>query len=291
MLVKMQCSNCGAQLEVDNNCDVFFCKHCGTKMVNLAEKIEISHKITDANADNVSIVFSSLRPELRITSSVTDTGRQDVLTHGDTIGFRLNVGWHEIVFTYGGWSQKETIYIREDNALVKISVSFTGRWNVSVSQPIIPVEANEQRENELRMAAENRIIQEQAHRAELAALREKNRRNRAGVVATVFSSISLLLLLIINATLRYSDSSGLFLFTCFFLVPLAAIFLLTALILALVSIKSIVKKVRGWGATIAAGVLIIISVLMAFSAVNEYNQYESKRFDFLSEYDLDSNVY
>ncbi len=42
MLVKMTCPQCGANLEVDSSKETFFCEFCGTKIANVAEKIDVN---------------------------------------------------------------------------------------------------------------------------------------------------------------------------------------------------------------------------------------------------------
>ena len=42
MLVKMTCPQCGAMLEMDNTKEFMFCQFCGTKIANIAEKIDLN---------------------------------------------------------------------------------------------------------------------------------------------------------------------------------------------------------------------------------------------------------
>ena len=43
MLVKMICPQCGASLEMDNSREIMFCKYCGTKIANVAERVNVVH--------------------------------------------------------------------------------------------------------------------------------------------------------------------------------------------------------------------------------------------------------
>lgn len=42
MLVKMVCPQCGANLEMEDDRDVMFCTFCGTKIANVAEKVNVN---------------------------------------------------------------------------------------------------------------------------------------------------------------------------------------------------------------------------------------------------------
>lgn len=45
MLVVLKCPSCGADLEVDNSRDVYFCQFCGTKIINQTEKVQVSGSV------------------------------------------------------------------------------------------------------------------------------------------------------------------------------------------------------------------------------------------------------
>ena len=42
MLVKMTCPQCGASLDMDDSKEFMFCQFCGTKIANLAEKVDVT---------------------------------------------------------------------------------------------------------------------------------------------------------------------------------------------------------------------------------------------------------
>ena len=152
MLIKMQCSNCGAELEADSEEKYFFCRHCGTKILNVAEKIEVNHTINniDLNKDNVFIVFTTLVPNMKMISQVNDTGRQDIFVHGQEAHFHLSQGFHELTFFFGSSKFVREIFIREDNAPVRISVSFIRNApNISIDQPEYYIEKYEAESEEI----------------------------------------------------------------------------------------------------------------------------------------------
>lgn len=46
MIVVLTCPNCNAQMEIDENRQFIFCQYCGTKVVNLAQKVEMSGQVS-----------------------------------------------------------------------------------------------------------------------------------------------------------------------------------------------------------------------------------------------------
>ncbi len=284
MLVKMQCSNCGAELNVDDSKQVFFCTHCGTKVMNVAERVEVNQNISirhiNENADNVSIVFTSLSPSIKLVTKVPDIGREDVFNHGEERSFRLNIGWHVIEFNTGWNVQKREIYIREDNAPVKISVSYTNVWNVSVAQPIIPDDVINERQAECERLNTAREAEQKRVLAERKAYIEAHRKNSSGIAAIVLSSISLIATFI--AKTLFKGNNGLnsteFLFVIFVLVTGVILFLI-ATILGFCSIKNIVKKIKGWVASIVAFVLIIVAGIFTYKTATTIYEWATEPMD------------
>lgn len=58
MLVTMKCPSCAADLQIDNAREFMFCQYCGTKIVNLAERVEVSGSVT---IDNTSAINNNLQ--------------------------------------------------------------------------------------------------------------------------------------------------------------------------------------------------------------------------------------
>ncbi|MBQ8572352.1 MAG: zinc ribbon domain-containing protein [Ruminococcus sp.] len=54
MLVTMKCPSCGANLEIDNTREFMFCQYCGTKIANIAEKVEVSGTVTLDNSSAIN---------------------------------------------------------------------------------------------------------------------------------------------------------------------------------------------------------------------------------------------
>lgn len=54
MLVTMKCPSCAADLEIDNAREFMFCQYCGTKIVNLTEKVEVSGSVTIDNTATIN---------------------------------------------------------------------------------------------------------------------------------------------------------------------------------------------------------------------------------------------
>lgn len=45
-MIMLTCPNCSAHLDVDENREFAFCQYCGTKLVNLTQKIELTNPVT-----------------------------------------------------------------------------------------------------------------------------------------------------------------------------------------------------------------------------------------------------
>lgn len=58
MLITMKCPSCGSNLEVDATREFMFCQYCGTKIMNAAEKVEISGSV---NIDNSRTIQNLLK--------------------------------------------------------------------------------------------------------------------------------------------------------------------------------------------------------------------------------------
>ena len=53
MLVTMKCPSCAADLQIDDAREFMFCQYCGTKIANIAEKVEISGSVTIDNSATI----------------------------------------------------------------------------------------------------------------------------------------------------------------------------------------------------------------------------------------------
>lgn len=53
MLVTMKCPSCAADLQIDDAREFMFCQYCGTKIANIAEKVEVSGSVTIDNTATI----------------------------------------------------------------------------------------------------------------------------------------------------------------------------------------------------------------------------------------------
>lgn len=54
MLVTMRCPSCAAELQIDDAREFMFCQYCGTKIANIAEKVEVSGSVTIDNTATIN---------------------------------------------------------------------------------------------------------------------------------------------------------------------------------------------------------------------------------------------
>lgn len=57
MLVTMKCPSCAADLQIDDSRDFMFCQYCGTKIANLAERVQVSGSVKLDNSTQVQNIF------------------------------------------------------------------------------------------------------------------------------------------------------------------------------------------------------------------------------------------
>lgn len=238
MIVKMECKSCGAPLEVDDSKSFFFCQHCGAKQVVVADQIIENRNFNynfnkNIKDENVFIEFTSRRDDLILSVRVSDSGWEDAFEPNQCTEIILSEGWHEVWFNCNGVVQRRDIYIREDNAQVRISVSYTSEWIIAINQPPIPQEALQRKDAEIIRGDKIKKIK----------YFDRDRVNKVGVVATVFAAVG-------------------FIFALCGVAGAAIPLIVIAAILGLISIENIVRKCRGWGASIAAYILIGITILL-----------------------------
>lgn len=149
MLVNTTCPNCGAQLNMDDSKEQFFCTYCGTKIVNMAQKIEVNqtiqqnivhsgkieYKIDHSSDPTLNIHYSTINPQVKMIVNIIDTNQKTVFINGQNMSFRLAPGRHDLVLKIGKINNKRTIYVPEDYTPVSIFASFDGRSRITIDQP------------------------------------------------------------------------------------------------------------------------------------------------------------
>lgn len=136
MLVKTVCPSCNGQMEIDDSKERIFCPYCGTQIVNLADKIQLSGKVSvDRSTEpNVYINFASTLPTARLVVTMRDTGVQNVVLNGQTMTYHLTNGYHTVNLLTGTKNFDRIIFVQE-NAPVRINGSFDGGFYISIDQP------------------------------------------------------------------------------------------------------------------------------------------------------------
>lgn len=145
MLVKLECPQCGAKMEVDDSREKVFCSYCGMELVNFTQHIDVTQNvnvsgavmhITDrSNEPNVIIDFASVNPVERLTVSFSNTTIKRFLTNGQSTSLKLPLGKCKVSFLFPkrGLTYRE-IYIVED-APVRINVTCSSKVAIEIDQP------------------------------------------------------------------------------------------------------------------------------------------------------------
>lgn len=143
MLVNLKCPNCGATM--DDGRDYLFCPSCGGKIINVAEKVDITHNVNVSgkvvhvqdrtNDPNLYISFNSSNPGVGMVSRIVTTGVKNNYVNGQTLSFHLNQGQHRIIIKIGKKNYARDIIIPNDNSPVRIYASYNGRAQITVDQP------------------------------------------------------------------------------------------------------------------------------------------------------------
>ncbi len=148
MLVKLLCPQCGAAMEIDDQQEQIYCSHCGTKIANIREKVEITqnvnvsgtvrHVMDRSNEPNLYISYATANPSVVMVVRIVDTGTKNTYLNGQTQTYHLRQGRHDIVLKIGKKNYNRTIIIPEDNAPVRINAAFTGRRaEITIDQPTV----------------------------------------------------------------------------------------------------------------------------------------------------------
>ena len=135
MIIKMICPRCGASMEIDDKQETFTCSHCGYQEVNVAEKIEITHRVDHSNEPNLYISYHTSNPTVHMVTRIVSTGQKNTYVDGQEMSFHLPAGEQVIVLKIGKKNYNRKIVIPPDNQPVRISASFSGRANIGIDQP------------------------------------------------------------------------------------------------------------------------------------------------------------
>lgn len=145
MLVKMICSQCGAPMEFDDSRNVVFCQYCGNKMVNLAQRVEVTqninmsgtvvHRFDNIGKPNLIINYSSKSMDVGMKIRIVSTNEKSFFVNGQSISYHLPFGEQKIVLKIGKINYNRQVYLPENNAPVTIYASWNGRAHITIDQP------------------------------------------------------------------------------------------------------------------------------------------------------------
>lgn len=143
MLVKLICPQCGAQMQTDSSRQSIFCMHCGCRIENLVQRIDVNQNInqtvrhiTDRSNDpNLYIDYNTIDPEVVMVVRIVSTGQKMTYLNGQSMSYHLPKGLQKIVLKIGSRNYDREIYIPEDNSPVRINASYSGRANIYIDQP------------------------------------------------------------------------------------------------------------------------------------------------------------
>ena len=86
MLITMVCPQCGGQMQIENNQDHIFCPYCGTRIENVAQRVEVSgtvHHVMDHTGEpNLIISYGSTHRDVVLVTRIVETGEtKRIFTH------------------------------------------------------------------------------------------------------------------------------------------------------------------------------------------------------------------
>lgn len=149
MIINMKCPSCGATMQFDDTKSVMDCPYCGGQVANIAEQLNITQNVNvsgtvvhvqdRSNDPNLFITYNTNNPSVLMVSRIVDTGVKGSYVNGQTQSYHLSQGPHTVVLKIGKKNYSREIVIPSDNQPVRIYASFTGRAQISVDQPNIPV--------------------------------------------------------------------------------------------------------------------------------------------------------
>ena len=146
MLIKTQCPNCGALLDVDIDQPVFFCMHCGTRIdyaANNTNDFQNSSRITEDRDIVIQEQNTYIYPNLIVTYTTAEkfltllvsfNGQSFPLTDGATREFYLPMGKTVVNFKLRkSWNRN--IFIGRDNLPVNVHVVVGKSVKIYIEQP------------------------------------------------------------------------------------------------------------------------------------------------------------
>ncbi len=147
MLYKMVCPQCNAPMDMDDTKEFMFCPYCGTKVANLAQKVEINqqvnvsgtvmHKTDHSNEPNLMISYSSSSPEVQMLVTIPSVRVKKALAvSGQNMSFRLPEGVNTIALKIGKINYKREVNINSSKGPVRVYASWSKHAHINIDAPL-----------------------------------------------------------------------------------------------------------------------------------------------------------
>ena len=147
MIYKMICPQCSAPLEMEDTKEFMFCRFCGTKIANLAQRVEINQQVnvsgtvvhvTDrTNEPNLIISYSSANPAVQMQVTIQCIGiKKALLMNGQNMSFRLPDGINIIAVKIGKINYKREVVINSAKGPVRFYASWAGHAHINIDAPL-----------------------------------------------------------------------------------------------------------------------------------------------------------
>ena len=133
-------------MQVDGNREKVFCTYCGTQIINLKDRLEITqnvnmsgtvrHVLDRSNEPNLYISYATAVSTVAMVVRIVETGQKNTYLNGQSQSYHLRKGVQTIVLKIGKKNYNRTIIIPDDNSPVRISAIYTGRRaEIAIDQP------------------------------------------------------------------------------------------------------------------------------------------------------------
>ena len=136
-------------MEIGENEDFIFCRFCGTKLINIKQKLEITqninqninvsgtvnHRMDLTGQPNLHISYNASDPTVPMIVVIDYPKGKHHFTNGQIMTFHLPVGPHQIKLKIGKRSYSRIIMIPPSDFPVKKFASWNKRAHISIDQP------------------------------------------------------------------------------------------------------------------------------------------------------------
>ena len=147
MIYKMTCPQCNGQMDMDDTREFMFCPYCGTKVANLAQKVEINqqvnvsgtvfHKTDYSNQPNLFINYIASNPQVQMLITIPSIRvKKALFMSGQNMSFRLPEGNNLIALKIGKINYKRNVLINSSKGPVRIYASWSRHAQINIDAPL-----------------------------------------------------------------------------------------------------------------------------------------------------------